>query len=104
MYIIFLRFGHNRALAGQWMVGHGQWIQQGIDDGVFLVAGSLDNAQGGAILAASIEKDALLERVQLDPFVVHGVVVPEVQAIAPSRMVPGMAELLGSALSPSQVV
>lgn len=101
MHIIFLRFGHNRALAGQWMAGHGQWIQQGIDDGVFLVAGSLDNAQGGAILAASIEKDALLERVQKDPFVVHGVVVPEVQVIAPSRIAPGMAELLGRSLSPS---
>ena len=102
MYFIFLKFGPNRALAGQWMAGHGQWIQQGIDDGVFLVAGSLDNAQGGAILAASIDKDELLERVQLDPFVVHSVVVPEVHAIAPSRMAPGMAALLGRALSPSQ--
>lgn len=101
MYIIFLKFGQNRAQAGQWMAGHGQWIQQGIDDGVFLVAGSLDDAQGGAILAVSVDKGALMARVQQDPFVVHSVVVAEVQAIAPSRMAPGMAELLEHATSTS---
>jgi len=83
------------------MAGHGQWIQQGIDDGVFLVAGSLEHSQGGAILAASVDKAALLARVQQDPFVIHGVVVPEVQAVAPSRMAPGMAELLERAHSPT---
>lgn len=99
MYIIFLKFGRNRAQAGQWMAEHVQWIQQGIDDGVFLLAGSLDNAQGGAILATGVGKDALLDRVRQDPFVVHGVVVADVQVVAPSRMAPGMAELLGCASS-----
>ena len=101
MYIIFLKFGPSRAQAGQWMAEHRQWIEQGIDDGVFLVAGSLDDAQGGAVLAASVDRNALLARVQQDPFVVHGVVVAEVHAIAPSRMAPGMAEFLGAARTPS---
>jgi uncharacterized protein YciI len=94
MYIIFLRFGANRAQAAQWMAGHAQWIQQGIDDGVFLLAGSLDNAQGGALLAAGVERAALEERIGQDPFVAHGVVSAEIHAVAPSRMAPAMAALL----------
>lgn len=94
MYIVFLRFGANRAQASQWMAEHGHWIQQGIEDGVFLVAGSLENSQGGAILATNIEKDALFDRVQQDPFVIHGVVVAEIHPITPSRVSPEMAEIL----------
>lgn len=30
MFIIFLRFGPNRAQAGPWMTGHKQWIQEGM--------------------------------------------------------------------------
>ncbi len=103
MYIIFLKFGPNRSRAGQWMTEHMHWIQQGIDDGVFLAAGSLDDARGGAVLAASAARNVLLTRVQQDPFVVHGVVVADVHAIAPSLMAPGMAELLGHGRSPKVV-
>lgn len=95
MHIIFLRFGPNRSQASAWMAGHARWIQQGIDDGVFLLAGSLDDAQGGAVLATGVDREALLARVAQDPFVVHGVVTPEVLGLAPSRMVPRLAELLG---------
>lgn len=101
MYIIFLKFGPNRAQASQWMAEHVQWIQQGIDDGVFLMAGSLDDAQGGAVLAMNLERTELQQRVALDPFVVHGVVTAEVHGVAPSRMVPGMAALLNNASTSS---
>lgn len=94
MHIIFLKFGPNRAQASQWMAEHGRWIQQGIDDGVFLLAGSLDNGQGGALLAAGADTEAIMARVQEDPFVVHGVVVAELHTVAPSRLAPGMAALL----------
>lgn len=40
VFIVFLRFGPNRAQAGQWMAGHKQWIQDGIADGSFLLAGN----------------------------------------------------------------
>lgn len=97
MYIIFLKFGPNRAQAGRWMAEHVQWIQQGIDDGVFLMAGSLDNAQGGAVLAMNLARAEVQHRVALDPFVVHGVVTAEVIAVAPSRVALGMAALLDKA-------
>jgi uncharacterized protein YciI len=95
MYVIFLKFGPNRAQASDWMPGHSLWIQQGIDDGTFLMAGSLDEARGGVVLASNMDREALLTRIQKDPFVEHGVVTPEVHAVTPSRMVAGMAELLG---------
>jgi uncharacterized protein YciI len=100
MHIIFLKFGQHRAQAGQWMAGHAQWIQQGIDDGVFLLAGSLDNAQGGVVLATNMDSAQVQHRVELDPFVVHGVVAPEIYAVSPSRVAQGMAALLSGTDSP----
>lgn len=100
MHIILLKFGPHRTQAGQWMAGHAQWIQQGIDDGVFLMAGSLDNTQGGIVLARNMGSAQVQHRVEQDPFVVHGVVTPEIYAVAPSRMAEGMAALLGGADSP----
>jgi uncharacterized protein YciI len=97
MYIIFLTFGPNRAQASQWMAGHAQWIQQGIDDGVFLMAGSLEAGRGGVVLATGGDRDALLARVRQDPFVEHQVVTAEVHAVTPSRTAPGLAELLRGA-------
>lgn len=94
MFIVFLRFGPNRAQAGQWMAGHKQWIQDGIDDGSFLVAGSLDNAQGGVVIAAGQDGDAINARVAQDPFVMHGIVSAEVHSVAPSLMAEGLATLL----------
>jgi uncharacterized protein YciI len=93
MYIIFLKFGANRSQAGQWMAQHGQWLKQGMDDGVFLMAGSLDQGQGGVVLAQGADRESLLARVAQDPFVEQGVVDAEVHAVAPSRWAPGMAEL-----------
>lgn len=100
MYIVFLRFGPNRSQAREWMAEHNQWIQSGIEDGVFLMAGSLDDAQGGAVLAANVTREVLMARVQDDPFVVHGVVTAEVNAITPSRVAPRLSELFGHPLAP----
>lgn len=97
MYIIFLKFGPNRAQAGQWMDEHVRWIQQCIEDGAFFMAGSLDQAQGGVVLAADIGHAEIQKRIGLDPFVIHGVVSAEIYAVAPSRMAHGMAALLDGA-------
>lgn len=94
LFIIFLRFGPNRAKAGQWMAEHKQWIQEGIADGRFLIAGSLDNAQGGVVIAAGQDRAEIHARVGQDPFVIHGVVSAEVHAVTPSLMADGMATLL----------
>lgn len=100
MYIVFLKFGPNHAQAGQWMSEHVQWIQQGLDDGIFLMAGSLERAQGGVVLARNMDQVEIERRVAQDPFVIQGVVSAEIHAIAPSRMARGMATLLDGEKSP----
>lgn len=96
VFIVFLRFGPNRAQAGQWMAGHKQWIQDGMADGSFLMAGSLENAQGGLVIATGTDAAAIQARVAQDPFVLHGVVTVDIHAVAPSVMKQGLSELLAS--------
>jgi uncharacterized protein YciI len=94
MFIVFLRFGQNRAQAGQWMAEHNKWLAEGFESGVFVMAGSLENAQGGVLIARDIEQRALLERVRQDPFVMHGVVAAEVHGFKPSRLADGLGAVL----------
>ena len=85
MFVVLLRFSHARSAASQWLAAHQAWLQQGFDDGVFLLSGSLQPQQGGAVLAHGTSLDALRQRVQADPFVAHGVVDAEILDIAASR-------------------
>lgn len=84
MFVITLRFSQNKSAAAQFMEAHRAWIRQGIQDGVFALAGSLQPNAGGAIIAHNTSLTALRERIALDPFVAEGVVTAEVLDIAPS--------------------
>ena len=82
MYVVLLKFSDNRKQAPEFMDGHNSWLQQGFADGVFVAAGSLQPAQGGAIVAHATSLDELRRRVDLDPFVANNVVSAEVLDIA----------------------
>lgn len=97
MYIVFLRFSQNRAQAGQWMAEHNKWLAEGFACGAFVLAGSLEQGQGGVLIARDMDQASLLERVRLDPFVVHGVVTAEVHGLKPSRLADGLAAILDAA-------
>ncbi|KQX01618.1 hypothetical protein ASC94_03115 [Massilia sp. Root418] len=84
MFVITLRFSHNKHLAPQHMDGHKAWLGKGLADGVFLLAGSLQPSAGGAIIAHNTSLTALRERVALDPFVAEGVAGAEILEITPS--------------------
>ncbi|MDV6330779.1 YciI family protein [Asticcacaulis sp. 201] len=84
MFVITLRFA-DRTKAPQWMEGHNAWIKKGFDDGVFLLAGSLQPNAGGAILAHNAALADIEARVQADPFVAEGVVNAEILTITPGR-------------------
>lgn len=94
VFIVLLKFSENRDAAGQFMAGHRDWLQQGFADGVFLLAGSLQPVAGGSIIAHATTREALLERVAGDPFVMERVVTAELLEIAPSRMDERMRFLL----------
>ncbi len=93
MFIVLLRFAQ-RDRAAQAMQGHKQWLQRGFDDGVFLLAGSLQPDLGGAVVAHRTTRAALQQRVNEDPFVAEGVVRAEVLEITPSRGDDRLKELL----------
>ena len=94
MYIVFLRFAQNRAQAGQWMAEHNKWLADSFASGDFLIAGSLENAQGGVLIARDMDHSALLDRVRQDPFVLHGVVAAEVHGFKPSRLAEGLSAVV----------
>lgn len=78
VFVIFLRFSKNKALSKRYMAEHVQWIEDGLKEGIFLMAGSLGPNLGGAILANKISKPDLIKRINTDPFVMTEVVSYEV--------------------------
>ena len=85
MFIVLLKFSDNKGKASEHMDGHKAWLKSGFDDGVFLLAGSLQPGLGGGILAHDTTLDNLESRVSNDPFVAENVVTPEILEIAPSK-------------------
>lgn len=84
MFVLFLKFSDNKSKASEFMEEHNAWIQGGIQRGNFLVVGSLQVNQGGAILIHGLSKQEVEQCVLEDPFVEHGVVKPEIFEIAPT--------------------
>ena len=67
------------------MEGHKEWIKRGFDDGVFLLAGSLQPNLDGGIVAHNTSLPDLKSRVNTDPFVAEKVVQAEILEITPSK-------------------
>jgi uncharacterized protein YciI len=86
MFVIFLNRGENNELAGARLARHNDWIRQGIDDKVFLMAGSLAGGQGGAIIAYGVTRVELDDRLAADPFVAERIVIPTVTEVEPGAV------------------
>ena len=95
MFVVQLKFSDNKENAPQFMEGHKDWIKRGFDDGVFLLAGSLQPGLGGAIVAHNTSREELGQRVDEDPFVVENVVSADILEISPSRADTRLEFLLG---------
>jgi uncharacterized protein YciI len=95
MFVVLLRFSDNKGRASQLMEGHKEWIRRGFEDGVFLVAGSLQPNLGGGIVAHNTSLPDLQNRVNDDPFVAEGVVSAEIIELTPSRTDERLAFLVG---------
>ena len=82
MFVVLLKFSDNKSKAAEFMEGHNAWLKRGFDDGVFLLAGSLQPSSGGGIMAHNTSLADLQTRVKDDPFVAENVVSAEVLEIA----------------------
>ena len=94
MFIVLLTFAENKARAPELMAGHNHWLQQGFNDGVFLVTGSLQPKLGGAVMAHNCTREELEQRVNQDPFVVEAVVNTQILEITPGKTDSRLAFLL----------
>lgn len=95
MFAVFLKFSTNKAQAPTFMLAHNTWLKHGFDDGVFLLAGSLQPGLGGAILAHNASRADLERRVSDDPFVAENVVTAEILEITPLRVDERLKFVLG---------
>lgn len=84
MFVVVLKFAENRARAPQFMEAHKAWIKKGLEDGAFMMVGSLQPNRGGAILAHGVTHDEIKARVNEDPFVIEGIVSAEIMEISPA--------------------
>ncbi len=82
MFIITLKFA-DKSKAALLMDAHNAWIKRSLDEGIFLLVGSLQPNGGGGILAHNISRADLEIRIQADPFVAEGVVTPDILEIKP---------------------
>ena len=85
MFVVLLKFSENKRKAPELMDGHNAWLKRGFDDGVFLLAGSLQPGLGGAIVAHGTSLEDLRGRVDEDPFVADNVVRAEILEIAAAK-------------------
>ncbi len=97
MFVTLLKFAENRSAAGAQMAAHNAWLAKGFADGAFICAGSLRPSAGGAIIANGESRADHDLRIAADPFVVHGIVVPETIEIDPARTIDALAFLKASA-------
>ena len=98
MFIVLLKFSDNKAAAPDHMAGHNAWLKQGFDDGVFMLAGSIEPGQGGAILAGNVSRDELEAFVKTDPFVIEDVVTAEIVEVSPKKAIEGLQFLVNQNL------
>lgn len=77
------------------MQAHKDWLQQGFDEGVFLLSGSLPPQAGGMVLAHGVTALQVQQRVAADPFVAADVVRAEIVEVAPGKVHERLDFLLG---------
>jgi uncharacterized protein YciI len=94
MFVVLLRFSTQKHLAGHHMDGHNAWVQRGLDEGVFLLVGGLQQGMGGGILADNTSRQDLQQRIAADPFVAENVVTAEILELTPNKTDARLAFLL----------
>lgn len=85
LFVVLLKFSSNQSNAKHFMDGHKHWVKRGFDDGVFLLAGSLEPNSGGGLLAHNTALQDLQRRVNEDPFVIENVVRAEIIELSPAK-------------------
>ena len=82
MFIVYLKYVDNHSQGQALMGKHESWVQQGVEDGVFITAGPIRANLGGGILAHNTTRESLQARVDENPLVREQLVIPRILSIA----------------------
>lgn len=93
MFVVLLKIQAEKTQLAAHMPAHKAWLQQGFDDGCFVLAGNITSQAGGAILVHGISEEELACRLQEDPFVREALVSIETIAIQAAKSDPRLAFL-----------
>jgi uncharacterized protein YciI len=94
IYVVYLKFGKNKAMAREFMTAHNDWIKANVGDGKFLIFGSLTSNEGGCVLALAENVDILDRIISEDPFVKEEIVIPEVVEVSVNGSHPKLSGLI----------
>lgn len=72
---------------------HGDWLEAGFAQGLFVAAGRKNPRDGEVVLARGLDLEGLQALLKLDPLVEHGVAEVEITAFVPERTAPAFADL-----------
>ena len=92
MHLVLLRLADGSSVS-EHLDGHRRWLQRGFDENVFLLTGGISPHGGGAIITTGLSSEELSTRLKEDPFVIHGVVTPEVIELETTMSDPRLAFL-----------
>jgi uncharacterized protein YciI len=98
LHLLSLRYTASEREAGPFVAAHIEFLERHHRDGTFLVSGqTVPSAQGGAIVAAGIDRDAVERITAEDPFVVAGVAAYTITTVDPARTHPALAGVVRDA-------
>jgi uncharacterized protein YciI len=93
MHIVLLRLV-DAANQSAHIDGHKEWLQQAFADEAIIYVGGIHGGGGGVVIAGGIGSEELLARVRMDPFVVEGIVTPEIIELDTTMSDPRLAFLV----------
>ncbi|PPK98432.1 uncharacterized protein YciI [Kineococcus xinjiangensis] len=94
MFLVTLTYTADLAEVDAALAEHVAWLGRQYDDGVFAASGRRVPRVGGVILAAGLTRDELERRLAGDPFRMRGLAEYAVEEFVPSRVAPGLEQLL----------
>ncbi|WP_394515284.1 YciI family protein [Pantoea sp. SGAir0215] len=84
LYIVTLSYRGAAAEREKHSAGHKSWLVEHIKTGEVVLAGPLENQQGGVVLFPASDEQAVRDRLTEDPFVALGLVDVAVTGVHPA--------------------
>jgi uncharacterized protein YciI len=96
VHLLSLRYTVSERAAEPHVAAHVAFLERHHAAGTFLVSGqTVPASEGGAIIAAGVDRETAERLTAEDPFVIAGVAAYTITTIDPGRVHPALAALLG---------